>query len=223
MSISRIERKRIGVVAARRKILAVLCGAAAAAGLTRVSDARAGQKVDRGQELANLVARQQIYDALMRFCGGVDRLDMDLVLSAYFPNARENHGEFNGPVEEFAKWLTARHQGHVYSSSHMITNHTVKFAGGVAYSESYVLVIERKDINGAPADLTATARYLDRFENRNGEWKIAQRLVVYDNSRIDPVSPALLHRKPNGVSGRQDRLDPAYSFFAQARGRTPEL
>ena len=31
--------------------------------------------------------RQEIYDCIMRYCRGIDRLDRDMLLSAYHPDA----------------------------------------------------------------------------------------------------------------------------------------
>jgi hypothetical protein len=47
------------------------------------------------------IARKQIHDALMRYCRGIDQMDRDLILSAYHPGARDNHGTFDEPVKAF--------------------------------------------------------------------------------------------------------------------------
>ena len=39
----------------------------------------------------NLLARQQIHDALMRYCWGIDRGYLDLIRSAFHEDARDNH------------------------------------------------------------------------------------------------------------------------------------
>ncbi len=67
-------------------------------------------------------ARTQIHDALMRSCRGVDRLDRELILSAYHPAAHDNHGSFAGPVEDFVDWVFGNHQGKIQSCVHHLGN-----------------------------------------------------------------------------------------------------
>jgi hypothetical protein len=54
----------------------------------------------------DLVAQQEIRDVLIRYTRGIDRMDADLVRSAYWPGAHDDHGAFRGSVEELIDWLT---------------------------------------------------------------------------------------------------------------------
>jgi hypothetical protein len=56
-------------------------------------------------------------------------------------------------------------------------------------------------------DLVMGIRYLDRFERRGGEWRIARREVRYEWQRLDPLDP----REPDWTLGSRDRLDPVYT------------
>jgi hypothetical protein len=55
-------------------------------------------------KLRYLIDRQAILDCLTRYCRGVDRFDRDLLLSAYHPDATDNHGVFIGSPVQFAAW-----------------------------------------------------------------------------------------------------------------------
>lgn len=164
--------------------------------------------------LREMIARTQIHDALMRYCRGVDRLDRDMMLSAYHPGARDNHGSFDGPVEDFVEWVIQRHRDRILSCTHFVGNSLIKIEGATAYCESYVIAMHRLSNNGVLQDLTGVARYIDRFELRNGNWKIADRFVVSDKDRLDPVvsqwdgplTQALL-------KGTRDREDVSYRYF----------
>ena len=60
-------------------------------------------------------------------------------------------------------------------------------------------------------------RYLDRFERREGEWRIAARTAVTEWSRIDDVAGRW--ETPAGfLSGRRDRGDALYALLASVRG-----
>ena len=59
---------------------------------------------------------------------------------------------------------------------HFNTNVLIEFqAADRAFVETYVLVLQRfKDRR-----VTASARYLDRFEKRKNEWRVAHRTLVF--------------------------------------------
>ena len=45
--------------------------------------------------------REKIREAAMRYSYGVDRLDPEVMKSAYWPEATDNHGNFVGNAHEF--------------------------------------------------------------------------------------------------------------------------
>jgi hypothetical protein len=95
---------------------------------------------------------------------------------------------------------------------HFLGTQVIEVDGDVAWAETYCLALHRlRAIDGEPArDKVRPVRYCDRLERREGEWRIAHRVVVYEPGRIDPLSDELLAAS----GGSRDRSDPAY-----ARGR----
>jgi hypothetical protein len=101
---------------------------------------------------------------------------------------------------------------------HTICNELVQVDGDEATSESYVLTYHRMDHEGREVDWTLGARYLDRLERREGEWRISRRTVVHDWSRFDDVAPP-----PNGLmrisylanshQGTRSKADLSYQFL----------
>ena len=53
-------------------------------------------------------------------------------------------------------------------------------------------------------------RYIDRFERRNGEWKIADRTVLMDLSRSTPVTARFAGEK-DFLKGARDKSDWSYN------------
>ena len=51
-------------------------------------------------------------------------------------------------------------------------------------------------------------RYIDRFEKRGGEWRIAHRQVVYDWSKIEPI--AAEYPNEQFEHGKRSREDASY-------------
>ena len=50
------------------------------------------------KDVQELIDRQRIYECLLRYTRGMDRLDRELVLSAYHDDAVEDHGPVVSPA-----------------------------------------------------------------------------------------------------------------------------
>jgi hypothetical protein len=159
-------------------------------------------------DLQALLDRQAIADCVLRYTRGVDRADEELIRSAFFPDAIDHHGAtVVGTVDDFlAAWLPRlenRHRG-----QHYITNQSIDLDGDEAHVETYWLVI-LKPVGEDEGDLIG-GRYLDRFERRDGEWRIAKRVVVHEwHSRLD-FTPMKTETRTDGWT-RRDRSDLSYT------------
>lgn len=170
-------------------------------------------------ELAELLARREIEDVVLRYCRGIDRMDRELVRSCYHPDASDEHGSFSGGVDAFLDWvwkLLARYE----STMHFVGNVLIELAGdAAAAAESYGISFHRGASEAPHLNLITGFRFLDRFERRDGgPWKIAARVAVTEWSRRDdpahrwPVPPELR-------SGRRDRSDALYALLASLAAR----
>ena len=74
------------------------------------------------------------------------------------------------------------------------------------YGRAYHRVPAGED--GVEKDFAVNTRWVDRFEKRDGEWRIAKRLVVVDTDRVDPVNERWVPDEQ--YRGRRDRSDPVY-------------
>ena len=155
-----------------------------------------------------LLDKQEIHEVLMRYCRGIDRCDAELLHSVYHPDATDDHGLFKGKAADFIPWAIkslARDE----NTSHYIANELIEVEGDIARCESYFFAVHRRrEKDGTTADLTFAGRYVDRFERRQGLWKIAHRQVVFDRSRIDPVGRTFSTEEY--VCGKRSREDPVY-------------
>jgi len=133
--------------------------------------------------LRDLLARAAIHDALMRYCRGIDRADLALVLSAFHADAKDNHsGVEEGAVERFSRTVVA---GAAMRTSHQLSNITIEVDGKRAGAQSYLTAWHQFEFEGVTYDWVIAGRYLDQFECRDGDWRIAHRTVVYDMQRFD--------------------------------------
>lgn len=164
--------------------------------------------------LDELAAHEAIRQTLARYCRGVDRGDHEMLLSAYHEGAVDNHGAFNGPAADFANTLIQSMDASPVASQHHITNVLIELDGKAANVESYYVAWHPlpTEPEGTWGHVMVGGRYLDRFEERGGEWRIVQRDVLMDwsNEPVQAVDWAAAAAFPTG--GRRD-ADPSVAFF----------
>jgi len=169
---------------------------------------------ERWDELGD---EQAIRDVLARYWRGIDRQDPELVLGTYHPGAYDDHGYYKGPVEGFVETLRPGVWSYFANTQHFAGNVQIDLRGpDRARAESYAVAhhIRRGARAGEGAggddDLVYGLRYVDDFERRGGEWRIARRVCAWDWHRIDPVGgiplPASYFR------GHHSKEDPVYAF-----------
>jgi hypothetical protein len=154
-----------------------------------------------------LEVRARIDDALRSYCRGIDRLHGPSVEAAFHPGA-ELVG-YGGPpttVEAFVPRALASLAAKYVATQHRIGNTLAAIDGDHAVVETYVQAFHVQETDGGRLLLTFNGRYIDRFEERGGQWRIARRELRNDWSHIEPMG------EPMGgtwiPSGRGDVPDP---------------
>ncbi|MGV0794081.1 nuclear transport factor 2 family protein [Mycolicibacterium sp. XJ1819] len=167
-----------------------------------------------------LWAREQIRDCLYRYSRGIDRYDLDLVLSCYHPDAIDEHGIFNGNLEGFTELIHQFRgpQSEFGIMQHVMTNTLIEREGDVAHVESYLYnPMVRRHADPTQPDALVGGRFIDRFEKRNGRWAIAHRRVVFDYSRMSAPTAQMWDQWPADEIhfGTTDRNDPLYKALGE--------
>lgn len=134
-----------------------------------------------------MLAERAIRNTLMRYFRGVDRKDFDMIASAYHPDAYDDHGRYKGDIPGLIEWIRERHEI-MDQAMHFAGNMLIEVDGKTAVVETYSLCFQHLRVEGMAwsncepvyRKVTVCFRYVDRFEERNGEWKIAHRICVYD-------------------------------------------
>jgi SnoaL-like domain len=160
---------------------------------------------DLAVKVQELLDRQAILDCLHRINRGVDRDDVELVASCYHPEALDDHGFYVGSGPGMAEWAIAGH-AESRTSQHHITNHLVDLDGDGAHSETYFLAVNHQ---ASGAITVACGRYMDRFERRNGEWRIAGRVCIVETV-IDAQAGDLDAISRSFAPFTRDRTDLSY-------------
>jgi len=155
--------------------------------------------------------RAEIWRVMQRYARGLDRLDNELARSCYWDDAIEDHGSYVGRPDDFIQWADGTTLA-FKSTQHGILNHSCDLQGDDAYCETYYIFTSVAD--KAP-HLRSTGRYVDHFQRRNGEWRIANRVCIVEGqyelhdyvlSRMMP--PAYTPDEP--CQATRDRNDVSY-------------
>ena len=173
---------------------------------------------DTDSRLENMLSKQEIQDVLMRYGRGVDRADEELLKSCYHHDAIEEHGStYAGPAHAYIEGAVVRIR-QMGTMCHYICNVHISLDGDLAYVEAYVLTFARFQRDGESFDTLTGGRICDRFERRDGDWKIAHRKMAFDWNRdmpsqegwclgmFDPADPKM-------IMGTKGKDDLSYALF----------
>ena len=156
--------------------------------------------------LEDVIAKQEITDLVGRYMRGLDRLDKALLRSTFHDDATTDYGFFQGGPDGFCDMAYNALKDHL-ANHHMIGQVSVDVEGDVAFGEVYFQAFHRIVTEGEERDLFISGRYVDRYEKRDGQWKIAFRSEVNDWSRNDPATDGYFTATPQSLRG--GRMDDA--------------
>ncbi|MGI9623082.1 MAG: nuclear transport factor 2 family protein [Acidimicrobiales bacterium] len=161
-----------------------------------------------------LAAKDAIRDVVMRYCRGVDRLDVELLKTCYHSDSYDDHGHFKGNGHDFAEFIVESLPKRTHHSTHSVGNVLIELDVNNpdrATAESYSLAYLRRTADDGTEWLDFfSGRYVDRFEKREGDWRIAHRVVVHDwsaSASLDGTSfPLPMDTFIQGLRGRSDLI-----------------
>ena len=162
-----------------------------------------------------LADREAIRECIYRYCRGIDRCDFDLLRTAYWPEATEDHDPFVGSIDDFIAFSETILRS-MDQTQHFVGNILIRIDKSIAYVESYVRAYHRlRSDDATPFDFVTSGRYIDRMECREGEWRILARTVARDWYRKYPDSAdwdAEVFGK-KFKPGKRNKDDPSYALL----------
>jgi hypothetical protein len=154
------------------------------------------------ERIEGYLAKQEIYELACKYCRALDRLDAELMRSVFFEDAYCEYGFYNGPPAQFAEFAMGALGGHA-ANQHMLGNVLIEVEGDEAFGEVYFHAYHKLAAASGSGfdDLVIAGRYIDRYEKRDGVWKIAYRSERNDWSRTTPTNDPYFDMAPNGLRG----------------------
>lgn len=182
------------------------------------------------QQLNELLDRQSISDVIMTYARAIDRMDESMLRSIFHSDSQHAHG-FVGPSsdpalpskpgdpKDFVAYAFDVLNTHT-RTQHQLGNIFIELEGDNAYAETYFTAYHRMRPKGDPMaadnahdtemDFWVGGRYLDRFQKRDGVWKISHRTGLTDWMRTEPPSTQGFFDTPEALLGHRGEKDLVY-------------
>jgi hypothetical protein len=134
---------------------------------------------DINGELQALLERDKIRECIIRLARGEDRRDAQLISASYWPDSTSDYGVFKGTFAEYLAWVVPGSPA-IPVTQHLLGQIMIDLDGDRAATETQVVSYHRINMGTEERDTIVGGRYLDRFEKRGGDWRIAYRMMLYD-------------------------------------------
>ena len=145
------------------------------------------------QQVKLLMDERAIRNVIYRDCRAKSRADAALMRTCFFEDAQDHHQPmFDIPFKQLADSLEESAPAVGELIQYIALQILIDIEGEVARVESYVLsnkIFHQRAENGDKIFRQSGMRMLDRFERRNGEWRIAERWFVPEWGYFKEVSP----------------------------------
>jgi hypothetical protein len=126
--------------------------------------------------------------AVAAYSRGLDRLDEQLMSSAYWPDGTDDR--YDGDIATFVEQSVRLHSEFSWTM-HCLQNHLIEFDADSETARGELYVTALLQGREPPALHTFYGRYLDLYERRHvGEWRILRRTCVHEGSATVAVTPA---------------------------------
>lgn len=174
---------------------------------------------------AGLAARMEILDRVNLYFHAADRRRWHLMAHVFHDDATWNMSAVGGHTwRETTAVCDALFAERLKVTHHQLGNVLLRLDGETAFGEIYATAYHRVRADAPPGglfggtgydyDLIGGLRYCDRFERRDGQWRIADRRGVSEWRHHQPAADGILASVSPGFRGRHDDTDPSTAVVA---------
>lgn len=130
-------------------------------------------------QLQDLLDHEHIRRCIARLARGEDRRDAALLQASFWPDATVDFGVFQGSFDQYLAWVVPGADV-ITNTQHVVAQSHIECDGRSARVETQVMSYHRIDMGAGERDTVIGGRYLDLFEQRGCEWRVAARKMLYD-------------------------------------------
>ena len=172
--------------------------------------------------------REAIRDVINAYAHAIDRRRWDMRAKLFHDDATFGFGTLSGDWRGFVEQARAIIDL-CLATQHQLGQIQFGFDGdAVCHTETYMTamhtippgypVAEVFPDKGAIYSAVIAGRYIDRFEKRGGEWRMANRTGLYDWREFREVEGVDMSDLSDGARGYHDDRDPSTPVVARWRG-----
>lgn len=159
---------------------------------------------NRDAALDRLLDKEALRDLAARYARAIDRRDQALLRSVYHDDAIDDHGVVF--CDQAAVFVVQQPDimAPFAITAHYLCNQSYRIENDRADGELYFIAYHRVD-GPAPQHIIVGGRYLDNYERRADEWRIAHRRLVWDSFlTLDASSADMTQLAALGIVGGKD-------------------
>jgi SnoaL-like domain len=175
--------------------------------------------------VSSIEDREAIRDVIAAYAHAIDRRRWAMMERLFHPDAIFGFGPIEGDWRSFVEQARAVIDPCI-ATQHQLGQTLIAFDGpDAADTETYMtamhIIPPGYPATGAFPDkgenysAVIAGRYVDRFERRSGEWRIARRQGLYDWREYRIIGEADLSTVPEGARGYHDDRDPSTPVVAR--------
>ncbi|HEX8058751.1 MAG TPA: nuclear transport factor 2 family protein [Novosphingobium sp.] len=131
------------------------------------------------EDLRTLLDRDRIRQCLERMARGEDRRDGAMIKASCWPDSVTDYGVFKGDFDAYYAWVIPGADA-ITNTQHVLGQSYTELDGDTARVETHVVSYHRVNMGTEERDTCIGGRYLDVMAKRGGEWRIAERTMLYD-------------------------------------------
>lgn len=97
---------------------------------------------------------------------------------------------FQGPAADFIR-VSREGMERGVRILHFLGGSSVDVAGARAIAQTKMTITQRASVHGHECDVVCTGRFYDFLERRDERWGLVLRQPIYEQDRIDPLTPGV--------------------------------
>jgi len=119
-----------------------------------------------------------------------DAGDFDRLRDIWAPDGKTNATWFSGTADEFVARSRAMFGAPVPGALHELYGTSVDVRGDRAVSQTKMAIVLRTTVHGTECEIKCAGRFYDLWQKLGDAWKLAQRFVIYERDRLEPLDGA---------------------------------
>jgi hypothetical protein len=142
------------------------------------------------ESVESLVDRLLIRELIENWVVYRDAGDWERFRRVWHDDGRMMATWFQGPADEF---IRVSREGFERGARilHFLGGSSVDVVGDRAVSQTKMTITQRALVHDVACDAVCTGRFYDFLERRDGRWGLVLRQPIYEQDRLDPVTPGM--------------------------------